>query len=251
MTRTLILALGLLLLAPSSGQAQPVVAGISSELVRITSDFTGAELVAFGALDPATAEGSSVVVIVRGPERTGRVMRKDRVAGLWLNVDSTAVAGVPAFYFMASSRPLAEIAPKAALGTRQIGLANLQFDIPAGEPGEAELVRAAVLRIKAREDLFGEDERGVEFLAPTLFRARIPLPANTPPGNYKTEVYLLRDGVIQAAETQPLYVDKSGIERRLFEWAENRPLLYGAAAVLFAGLAGFGAAVAFRRLQTA
>jgi hypothetical protein len=38
-------------------------------------------------------------------------------------------------------------------------------------------------------------------------------------GQYNVEVYLLRDGEVVSAQSTPLFIDQTGIERRLFNLA--------------------------------
>ena len=68
------------------------------------------------------------MVVVRGPESDITVRRRDRVAGVWINHDAAKLSGMPAYYFLASSRPLKDIAPQNALTHYSIGLQNLQPD---------------------------------------------------------------------------------------------------------------------------
>ena len=86
-------------------RGESLVADLTSHLIAITTGFTGASVVLFGATDgPA-----DVVVAVRGPDRQIMVRRKSRVAGIWVNTEELIFANVPSFYAMAASRPLKEI----------------------------------------------------------------------------------------------------------------------------------------------
>ena len=64
-------------------RAEGVVADLSSHLIAITTGFTGASVVLFGATDGR----GDVIVVVRGPEREMTVWRKSRVAGIWVNAE--------------------------------------------------------------------------------------------------------------------------------------------------------------------
>src|SRR6202044_4044993 len=97
--------LGLLALPPGSANADAVVADLSSHLIAITTGFTGASVVLFGATDGL----ADVVAVVRGPERDVTVWRKGKVAGIWTNAESVTFANVPSFYGIAASRPIEEI----------------------------------------------------------------------------------------------------------------------------------------------
>jgi uncharacterized protein (TIGR02186 family) len=77
--------------------------GLSTDRVAITADFTGADLTIFGAIensDPLLARQGryDVIVALEGPTRPVVVRRKDRVLGMWINVDSETFDNVPSSY---------------------------------------------------------------------------------------------------------------------------------------------------------
>ena len=88
--------LTLLMLAPASAQerdpniAESIQIGLSTDVVTITSDFSGADLTIFGAVDGADPQisrqgGYDVVVVLEGPARPVTVWRRARVLGVWVN----------------------------------------------------------------------------------------------------------------------------------------------------------------------
>lgn len=88
--------------------------------------------------------------------------------------------------------------------------------------------------------------------APSIFLARncsAPRSASStvPVGTYQTEVYLIRDNRIVAAQSTPLFIDKQGIEQEVYDFSRAEPAVYGLVAVLLAVFAGWLAAVVFRR----
>jgi hypothetical protein len=70
-----------------------------------------------------------------------------------------------------------------------------------------------------------------------------------PRGQYNAEVYLLRDGTVISAQSTPLFIDQTGLERRLFNFAHNSPLSYGLSTVLMAILLGWVSSLIFRRSE--
>jgi uncharacterized protein (TIGR02186 family) len=104
-----------------------------------------------------------------------------------------------------------------------------------------------VVRERARQHLFVEAPNGVEFLGYSLFRVHVPVPAAAPRGQYIAEVYLFKDGVVMSAQSTPLFVDQIGLERRLFNFAHNNALAYGAATIIMALLLGYLSSLIFRR----
>jgi uncharacterized protein (TIGR02186 family) len=240
-----------LLFTASTARAADLVSGLSTDLIQITSNFTGADIVLFGAIEPSEdlgAEGDQdLVVVIRGPALDMMVRRKERILGVWVNREQVAFSGLPGYYFLASTRPLDDIASPPTLERFRLGTSNLEYSTGAGiDPEEADAFRAAAIRDRKRERLYWESPTGIEFLSRTLFRARIPVPASVPPGLYRAEVYLFQGGTVVSAQSSPLFIDKSGFERRVYDFAYQRSLAYGISAVLMAIMLGWLASVAFR-----
>jgi hypothetical protein len=66
-------------------------------------------------------------------------------------------------------------------------------------------------------------------------------------GQYEVEVYLIRGGNVESAQSTPLFIDQTGLERRLYNWAHDQPFGYGLAAVIMALIMGWISSVIFRR----
>ena len=87
------------------------MSGISQDTIQITSNYTGTDIVVFGAIERAQGTaGRGIVVVVRGPDEPMTVRRRDRVAGVWVNRDAARFEGLPAYYYLASTEPVARIA---------------------------------------------------------------------------------------------------------------------------------------------
>jgi uncharacterized protein (TIGR02186 family) len=245
----------LLTLLPCAAIADDLVSGLSQDQIQITSNYTGSDLVVFGAIEQTADSGDDsepsrrdVVVVVRGPAATMDVRRKDRIAGIWINNREVTLTGMPAYYYVASTQPLDKIAPPYMLARYQIGFDNVKPKSTSTHKAlRAEEFRQAVVRERARAHLFTEAPNGVEFLSYSLFRVHVPVPAGAPRGQYTAEVYLFRDGVVMSAQSTPLFVDQIGLERNLFNFAHNEPLAYGLAAVLMAMLLGYISSLIFRQ----
>ncbi|HEY5238509.1 MAG TPA: TIGR02186 family protein [Rhizomicrobium sp.] len=238
----------LLMCAPA--QAEDLVSGLSQDQIQITSNYTGTDIVVFGAIENAgnTPGPQDVIVVVRGPDTTMVVRAKKHVAGIWVNANRVLLNGMPSYYFLASTRPIAAIAPTTTLQGYGLGLENLQpSSTNTKTPQIAEPYLQALIRHELITGLYDEDSDGVEFLSPSLFRARVPVPASVPRGEYNAQVFLLRGGTVVSAQSTPLFVDQTGLERRLYNLAHEQPLLYGLSAVAMAMVLGWLSSVIFRR----
>lgn len=229
--------------------AQPIVTDLSEHLISITSNFTGTDLLLFGAVHAEVAGSGEVVVVIRGPRKRVVVRRKDRFAGIWMNVESVRYNNVPGFYLVTSTKELSEIAPEAVLARHEIGLDHLQL---RGRPERrgAKIDRAyreAVIRNMKRAGLYRERFGDIRFLGETLFRTEIHFPVNVPSGTYTAEVFLITDGRVVSAQSTPIFIDKTGLERRIHSFAHQSPAIYGLLAVLLALAAGWAAGAAFRK----
>lgn len=234
----------------SSATAQSsLVTDISSHLVSVTSDFTGTELLLFGAIqidDEDNLGPGDVLVVVRGPEKEVVVRRKERVAGIWVNTEAVEFKRVPSFYALASNRAVEEIASPDVLKRLRIGPTRLRFQ--ANEPAEKSLSFAeAIIRHKSENELYSDQETAVYFLGDKLFRTTITIPANVPVGDYIAEFYLFKDRELLSATSSPLFIKKSGLGRTIYDFAYSYPALYGIAAILLALIAGWIASAIFRK----
>jgi uncharacterized protein (TIGR02186 family) len=241
---TAILLFAWLALLPVQARAQALVADLSDHLIAITAGFAGTDVLLFGATE---GEGD-VIVILRGPEVPVAVRRKTRAVGIWVNTETISFSGAPAFYRVAASRPLEEIT-NAALRTRhQIGVDQLRLVAERTlTPTKFNNFREGLLRNKLRADLYSAEIGKVSFLGPRLFRTKIYLPANVPPGSYTVEVLLVRNNQVIAAQTTPMFVNKTGIGADVYDFAHRHAAVYGLVAVLIAVSAGWAAGTVFRR----
>lgn len=229
---------------PRSSPAAPLVADLSSPVIAITTGFSGAELLLFGATDGP----GDVIVIVRGPRRDETVRRKDRVAGLWVNRHSLRFKNIPAYFAVAATRPLNEIAGRGTLRRNRIGPVPIALAAEEGaDPAEVKPFREALIRNKRRAGLYSRTVGEVRLIEGRLFRTTIVFPASVPTGRYSVSVYFARKGRIAARKTTALTIRKVGAEARIFAFAHDKSAAYGAIAILIALVAGWVAGLVFRK----
>lgn len=263
------LSAGLLLLAQTS-IGERLTVNMTAHQISITSNFTGATITLFGAIQkiaeptpvphpltlvpirPNRGPIDDVIVVIKGPPEDITVRRKDRVAGIWVNNDSATFRQVPGFYFVASTRPIREIIDVSIRDRNEIGAEHLALpvDIPTlnNKTGrQIQIFREALIRRKTLAGLYGVNETGVILQDNILFNMRLSVPANVPVGEYVAQILLLRDGIVVGSQPLKPVVAKSGIERWIYNLAHSIPLIYGLVAVTLAVLAGWTAAWIFRQ----
>jgi uncharacterized protein (TIGR02186 family) len=237
---------------------EKVEADVSTRSVEVTTDFTGHEILVFGAIDNSQqpddeARFYDVVVVVEGTPLPVVVRRKSDVAGVWINTSSVIFASVPSYYAVASTRPVEEIAGPQVLERHAIGFAHIKMTPAPGHSwsyNEYELAafKAALIRLKQKEGLYVVTAKdGVTFTGRSLFRSTIALPANVPVGPLVARTYLFRDGEVLSAHIARVTLERTGIERVLHNFAFRYPLIYGVFAVVLAAGLGLLASAFFRR----
>lgn len=244
-------AAGLLLAAPAA--AERLVTSVSTHRVLITSNFTGTDLVLFGAIDdapPNTQIGAyDVVVSVRGPARSYVTRRKTRILGLWMNTASREFIQVPSYLAVMSNKPVAEIGSPELLRRNRIGLIYNVMPPPSGDVIDIppdDSFREAFLRVKTNEGAYTADAKGVTFLTPRFFRAAVPMPGTAQTGDYQVETLLIAKGAVLAQQQTAIEVVKTGFEAVVAQEARSHRFFYGIGVALLALTTGMIATLLFR-----
>lgn len=258
MRRALLIGAMLLLLTSASAAVatERLVVSLSTQRVLINSVFSGAELVLFGAIErdasaPPRRFGYDIAAIISGPTQSLLTLRKEQVIGIWVNVESRTFVSVPSYLAIFANRPFDQIAKPEALRRLHIGFDNTILRQRIG-PDTADVVRGdafrqAFLRLKVDRRLYLESPKAVEFLAPTLFRASVPLPAEASVGSYSVDVMLFADGALITRTTSAFEILKVGFERFVVTAAREYGLLYGIVTAMMALATGWFASIVFRR----
>ena len=240
--------------APENPNPETIQIGLSTDRIFITSDFAGADLTIFGALDFAdplfARQGRyDVIVVLEGPARPVVVRRKSRVLGVWANTWSEVFVNVPISYSVATTRVWQDITSPDNYRQMALGADNITL-IPQNREGDpATLVEftAALRERKKASGLYSERVGGVQFLSQSLFRATVPLAPNVPVGTHRARAFLFKNGVFIKESSAQLAILKAGFEQRVHRAAQQHGFLYGLAAVALAILTGWAGRVIFRK----
>lgn len=235
-------------------RAGEIVGALSQNRVSLTANFSGSEILIFGAIrhdgSAEDAEPFDVIIVIEGPRQPVNIWRKDRRMGIWVNVESVNMASVPSFYAVATTAPLSEIlSPEEDARYRISAGQAIRASQAVGDVADTALFTSALLRIRERAAQYLRLERWVYLDRDILFRANVRLPANLTEGAYTTRMYLVRDGEVANQFRTAIFVRKEGIERWLHQLAYDQPLLYGLLALALALVAGWGASAAFRYIR--
>ena len=247
----MIRAIAVLMMLALPAGAEEIVAGLSQTEVSITSNFTGSEIIVYGAVKrdaPAPKTPPlEVIVTVEGPSGPLNLRRKTRQLGIWINTDFVRIDSAPSFYAVATTAPLKDILSDTENLRHQITIPRAIRAIGISEQAEnSPDFISALLRIRADEGRYRLDEGSVDLTDATLFRADVVLPANLIEGEYRVRMFLTRGGRVIDAQDQVIDVQKQGLERFVNRLSKSQPLIYGLMSLAMAVAAGWGASTLFR-----
>lgn len=232
-------------------QAEQIVLGLSRDEVAITATFDGSDVFVYGAVkrEDAIPDGDlHVIMTLSGPLEPITVRRKDRILGIWANAEAVEIDAAPSFYAVATSGPLAETLSATEDLRHSISIPRAIRSVGA-EVEDSVSFTEALIRIRERAGLYQVLEGAVDVEESTLFRGQITLPAALTEGQYQGRIFLTRGGEVVDEYQTEIAVYKAGLERWLYDTAQNQPLFYGLMSLAIAIAAGWLASAAFRLFQ--
>ena len=218
---------------------------ISENNIKIETNFIGKEVIIFGILN----DDQETIMTIKGPEKNALIQKKERILGFWFNTKKITYNQIPSIFFIASSNEIEDILP-----TSTIIKEELSFDyLLENKTSQRNFISDISLdtwmnnfvRIKKNKNLFKEYE--IEKIDNKLFQTRIFFPAKSIPGEYKVNVYQIKDNLILNKKEKVITLKKSGIGNQIYNFAHKNAAAYGLFTILFAILSGFLAATLFRR----
>jgi uncharacterized protein (TIGR02186 family) len=239
--------------SPALAQREPVlVPAVSQSLIEVRQGFTGARLLLYGAVvDPEGAGRTGdydIVVVLKGPTEAVRIREKERILGIWANAGSSDFRSAPAFFAVASSRPVKNIVDERTAAIYELGTDFIQMS-PSGQIDPAEQTRYAqgLVELRRRQGLYQENPGGVSIAEKVLYQARIDLPSNVTTGKYTAETFAISRGRVVASATARIEVVKAGLEGQVVNASQRWSFLYGLGAIALSLVMGWLAGRTFAR----
>ncbi|WP_428407913.1 TIGR02186 family protein [Hyphococcus sp.] len=238
-----------LMTAPAA--AAEIEVALTDDEVEVDTGFAGARLTLFGAVtgleDLATVD---IISVIKGPEARFEVRQMEKNNLIWTPGPAHFIDNAPGLYLTYATRPVGDIAPLPLQDQYRLDAEYLDIAVGAHASmpdGDMGLYRSAFLSEAEELGLYRNHVGSIEFKKGALFTINARLPANTPVGEYDVAVYLFRNGELIGADQTALAVNRVGLERRIHDFAHQRPVSYGIFCVTLSLLAGWAASLAFRK----
>lgn len=242
----------IMLATSAPAAANDLTIGLTTNVVDVDANFSGAKIVLFGAVTGAASleeEAGDIVAVIKGPPLEFTIRPIEKTGLIWTAGAGTDISGAPGLYITSATRALDTFTTPELQRDLELGAASLDIlgaAAPIANPSVVDAIQEFIAAEKA-SGRYRDVDSGVSFTNETLFTIDVDLPPNTPVGDYSVEVFLIKNGVLMSADTAALSVRKVGVERQIYDLAHQRPLGYGVMCVAMSLLAGWFGAVAFRK----
>ena len=218
---------------------------ISENNIKIETNFIGKEVIIFGILN----DDQETIMTIKGPEKNALIQKKERILGFWFNTKKITYNQIPSIFFIASSNEIEDILPTSTIIKEELSFDYLLENKTSQRNFISDISldtwKSNFVRIKKNKNLFKEYE--IENIDNKLFQTRIFFPAKSITGEYKVNVYQIKDNLILNKKEKVITLKKSGIGNQIYNFAHKNAAAYGLFAIIFAVLSGFLAATLFRR----
>jgi uncharacterized protein (TIGR02186 family) len=237
----IVLALLLACLAPvataqrSEGPQQPAIAaGLAEDTVEVKVNYSGARIVLFATGPAAEGEGTGLAVALIGPPQSQEVIRRTPAGERRFEF----VTAPTVFAIGAEPQVAGSVAPEVMIESGLNAAASAMPRADQLNSPDLDAWRAAFVELKMNEGLYSFDDTTIERLDGGLRRARILLPANAPPGDYRVRAVAFRNGQRVGETEQTLTLVRGGMDATLFGLSRQHGFIYGFIAVLLGTLVG-------------
>ena len=224
-----------------------LVTDLSESTVEISSTFSGADILLFGAYDGQ--KNDDIIVVVSGQKGNIKVDKKEKKFGIWMITESIKFLNVPKYYYIASNRKIEEITNKSEIKKRKLDFNN--FELKNNKIDYKNLDKKwyeALKRNMKKKQFWKIEENSIKLNKNTLFRKTLSLPSNVSTGMYNVKILHYRKGNLISQEESKIKIDKTGISANIYNVAQNFSAIYGIIAVIVALFFGWFTNFIFRRI---
>jgi len=232
--RFLILALAALVIPQASaqrveGRDRPfMAAGLAEDVVELKVNYSGSRIVLFATAPQPENETSGMAVALIGPMAPQKMIHRTATG------DETIEFVAAPLVFAIGAEP--QVAASVALEVMiEAGLNAQASAMPRSNQlmsPDLDKWRTAFVDLKMEQGLYSFSDTTIERLDGGLRRAKIALPINAPPGEYRIRAVSFRNGAPVGESEQVLTIVRSGLDATLFDLSRQHGFIYGFVAVL-------------------
>tara|TARA_B100000575_G_scaffold277978_1_gene264816 strand:- start:119 stop:871 length:753 start_codon:yes stop_codon:yes gene_type:complete len=224
-----------------------LVTDLSESTVEISSTFSGADILLFGAYDGQ--KNDDIIVIVSGQKGEVKVDKKEKKFGIWMVTESIKFSNIPKYYYIASNRKIVEITNTNEIKKRKLDFNN--FELINSKIDSKSLDKEwydALKRNMKEKQVWKIEENSIKLNKNTLFRKTLSLPSNVSTGIYNVKILHYRDGNLISQEESKIKIDRTGVSANIYNVAQNYSAIYGIIAVIVALFFGWFTNFIFKRI---
>jgi uncharacterized protein (TIGR02186 family) len=206
----------------------PIVAGLAEDTVEVKVNYSGARIVLFATGPESESEGTGLAVALIGPPAPQDVIRRTP-----LGEKRFEFVTAPSVFAVGAEPQLEGAVPTEVMV--ESGLNAAASAMPRADQlmsPDLEAWRTAFVDLKMSQGLYSFDDTTIERLDGGLRRARIALPANAPPGEYRVRAVAFRNGQRIGEAEEVLTLIRGGMDATLFDLSRQHGFIYGFVAVL-------------------
>ena len=234
---------------PVHGYTYGLVTSLSTSHVDIESGFTGQKILVFGTFDtPKTDHVMDVVILIKGPEQSVMIRRKNHRFGIWVNNESLILSSVPSYYAIMRSSVLNQGHYQNDERVYRTKLRSLPFinnDEISPDIRDVDDFLHGFIMNKMSDGVYSESDNGVEIIDNRLFKSEIIIPSGVLKGLYTVDILLLQEGKLMDVAHHNIDVNIHGIAEIVMFFAQQYPLYYGLIGVMISISCGVIAAHVF------
>ena len=224
-----------------------LVTDLPESTVEISSTFSGADILLFGAYDGQ--KNDDIIVVVSGQKGNIKVDKKEKKFGIWMITESIKFLNVPKYYYIASNRKIEEITNKTEIKKRKLDLNSFELKNNKIDYKKVDKKWYEALKRNMKKKQFWKiEENSITLNKNTLFRKTLSLPSNVSTGMYNVKILHYRKGNLISQEESKIKIDKTGISANIYNIAQNFSAIYGIIAVIVALFFGWFTNFIFRRI---
>tara|TARA_X000000950_G_scaffold41854_1_gene45933 strand:- start:63 stop:815 length:753 start_codon:yes stop_codon:yes gene_type:complete len=224
-----------------------LVTDLSESTIEISSTFSGADILLFGAYDGQ--KNDDIIVLVSGQKGTVKIDKKEKKFGIWMITESIKFSNVPKYYYIASNRKIKEITNKTEIKKRKLDFNNFELKNNKIYYNNVDKNWYEALKRNMKKKQFWKiEENSIKLNKNTLFRKTLSIPSNVSTGKYNVKILHYRKGNLISQEESKIKINKTGISANIYNIAQNFSAIYGIIAVIIALFVGWFTNFIFRRI---